>query len=64
VLHYDKLYFHLIGSSSEYAERFSVIRLVLILSHGNAAVESGFSINSDCLTENLQEDSLVAERSV
>ena len=27
-------------------------------------MESGFSINSDCLVENLQEDSLVAQRTV
>jgi hypothetical protein len=38
--------------------------LVLILSHGNADVESGFSINGDMLVENLQEQSLVAQRSV
>jgi len=60
----DNFYFRLIGSSSEYAELFSVIRSVLILSHGNAAVESGFSVNSDFLVENLQEDSLIAQRTV
>jgi hypothetical protein len=38
--------------------------LVLILSHGNAAVESGFSINKDMLVENLMEDSLIGQRMV
>jgi len=37
----NKLYFHPIGSSPKYTELFSVIRLVLILSHEKAAVESG-----------------------
>jgi len=60
----DNFYFRLIGSSSEYAELFSVIRSVLILSHGNADVESGFSVNSDFLVENLQEDSLITQRTV
>ena len=36
----------------------------LILSHGSAAVESGFSINNDMLVENLLEESLVGQRIV
>ena len=35
-----------------------------MLSHGNASVESGFSVNFDMLVENLHEDSLVAQRTV
>lgn len=40
-------------------ELHSVINDVLILSHGNAHVESGFSINKNMLVENLLEESLV-----
>lgn len=40
------------------------IRKILILSHGNAALERGFSINKECLVENLLEESLVAQRTV
>ena len=36
----------------------------MILSHGNASVESGFSVNGDMLIENLHEESLVAQRQV
>lgn len=36
----------------------------LVLFHGNADVERGFSINSNCLVENLMEDSLIAQRSI
>ena len=38
--------------------------MVLILSHGNAQVESGFSINGDILSENLHGESVVAQRQV
>jgi len=35
-----------------------------MLSHGNASVESGFSVNSDILVDNLHEESLVAQQIV
>ena len=34
------------------------------MSHGNASVESGFSVNEDLLVENLLESSLVSKRLV
>ena len=37
---------------------------MLILSHGNVCVESGFSINEDMLLENMKERSLMAYRLV
>ena len=37
------------------------MRLILTLSHGNASVESGFSVNADMLVENLQEESLIKQ---
>ena len=36
----------------------------MILSHGSAAVESGFSISLDFLVENLHESSVVAQRQI
>jgi hypothetical protein len=42
----------------------SFMKQILVLFHGNAAVERSFSINKECLVENLQEDSLVAQRCV
>ena len=38
--------------------------LVLILSHSNATVESGFGVNGDLPVENMNEDSIVAQRVV
>ena len=40
------------------------MRIVLILSHGQARVESGFSINSDILIENMLESTIVSQRIV
>lgn len=40
------------------------VKKFLILSHGNADLESGFSVNRECLMENQHEESLIAERQV
>ena len=40
------------------------IHQVLSMFHGNAAVERSFSINKECLVENLMNESLVAQRVV
>ena len=37
---------------------------MFILSHFNAHVEIGFSVNADMLEENLKEESLIAQRKV
>ena len=42
----------------------TVVKVVLILSHGNASVERGFSVNKDILIENLSEQSLISQRLV
>lgn len=36
----------------------------MILSHGQADVERGFSINKECLITNLKEESLIGQRHV
>jgi len=38
--------------------------MLLLLSHGNATVESGFSVNEDLLVVNIKERSIVALRQV
>ena len=54
----------MLGDKSHFSALWQIVKLTLILSHGNAAVESGFSINNDMLVENLLEDSLVGQRTV
>lgn len=41
-----------------------MMKCLLILSHGQAAVERGYSVNKDMLVENLKERSLIALRLV
>lgn len=58
----DSFYFRLLGNEKKYEELLEIIKLSFILSHGNASVEKGFSINKTILVENLHEESLVNQR--
>lgn len=51
-------------SRKECQELCSFLKKVLILSHGNADLERGFSVNRECLIENQMEQSLVAQRQI
>ena len=45
-----------------YKRLCSVLKIILTLSHGQAAVERGFSINNSVLKVNIKEDSIVAKK--
>lgn len=45
-------------------ELLNFIQKILVMFHGNAAVERGFSINKECLVENLTGPSLISQRCV
>lgn len=60
----DAFYYNVLDNKPDFAEIWQVMKLIFVLSHGNAAVESGFSVNGDMLVENLHEASLVAQRMV
>jgi len=60
----DVFYFNLLCTDDDDAELWSIVKLVLMLSHGNASLESGFSVNSDILLDNLHEESLVTHQIV
>ena len=60
-LRIDTLYMELLKTHIELRK---VVKIVLILSHGNARVEAGVSINEDMLSENMSEEALVAHRIV
>ena len=47
----------LLGHDENYNELMEVLKIAKILSHGNAQVDSGFSVNSDLLIENLRKES-------
>lgn len=47
-----------------FLELWKVVKMCLVLSLGNASVESGFSINKSLLIENLHETTLINQRHV
>jgi hypothetical protein len=51
----DTFNYTTLGDNADFTDVFSVICLILVLSHINASVESGFSVNSDMLVENMSE---------
>ncbi|CAL1672083.1 unnamed protein product [Lasius platythorax] len=46
----------------DYENLWSFMKSIMILSHGNAAIERGFSVNKECLVDNQKEKSLIAQR--
>ncbi|CAL1672566.1 unnamed protein product [Lasius platythorax] len=60
----DNFWVDLITScgKKDYENLSSFMKSVMILSHGNAAVERSFSVNKECLVENQKEKSLIAQK--
>ena len=50
--------------NTKFKKCWDVVKLVFTLSHGQAAVERGFSVNKEPLVEKLQQLSLVSQRIV
>ena len=55
----DELLQTYMGPDEAYAK---LVKLLLVLSHGQASVETGFLVNKEIEIENLKEQSLVAQR--
>ena len=49
-------------SDSKYDKLLPVVKLILVISHGQASVERGFSVNKEVETVNLSDKSVVARR--
>ena len=58
----DEFFFKRIKISNKYAELSQVVIIILTLSHGNADVERGFSLNKGILQNNIQTKSIVMKR--
>ena len=58
----DTLLFETMGSKPSFSRVWDVVKVLLVLSHGQASVERGFSINKEMIVENQKEMSLVAQR--
>ena len=53
-----------IGTATQFMNLLNVVKLVLILSHGQAQVERGFSTNRELLDQNMRGETLIAQRIV
>lgn len=58
----DVWYEDVIGHDLALADLWNVIRQLLVLSHGQATVERGFSVNRQIAVENLKDLSYVSQR--
>lgn len=48
----------------DFKDFMHVIKMICYISHGNANLERGFSVNAECLFENMREESIIARRQV
>ena len=55
-------YSEMLEAKEEYKDLWRTLQLLLTLSHSQAAVERGFSVNKEVLAPNMQEESLQAIR--
>ena len=60
----DFFLFEVLQNQNESQQLWITMQLILTLSHGQATVERGFSVNKEVLAPSLQETSLVAIRLV
>jgi hypothetical protein len=58
----DSFLSELLHTHVEYEELWEIVKILLTLSHGQASVERGFSVNKEVLAPNIQETSLTAIR--
>ncbi|GBM90104.1 hypothetical protein AVEN_185844-1 [Araneus ventricosus] len=57
-------FFYETMNTSKYRNLWKVVEMLLLLSHGQATVEKGFSINKNVKVENMKELSYVSQRFV
>ena len=61
----DEFYWNLLTNQPTYVDKmWPVLKIIMILSHGQADVERGFSINKQLLEDNMKEKSIVCNRIV
>ena len=58
----DKLFYEHMAGNKQLAKVWSVVKLLLLMSHGQATVERGFSVKKEVAVENLTERSFIAQR--
>ena len=62
--HLDEFFFSTNEMYRNYEELSSVIKIILVLSHGQSAVESSFSLGTSYIVENISEESIRNKKSI
>ena len=60
----ENIFHQLCASNENYAKLWPVLEKLLVISHGQASVERGFSANKQALQVNMQKETLVGRRIV
>ena len=60
----DAFFCDVLNTQKTFEDLWTTVKFLLTLSHGQAAVERGFSVNKEAYAPNLKEDSLKAIHSV
>ena len=60
----DTLFYDSLVKKDEYWHLWGIVRVVLLLSHGQATVERGFSTNKETMVDNMAEHTLIGKRVV
>jgi len=60
----DVLLYECMASNSCYSNLWSIVRILLLLSHGQATVEKGFSVNKEVKAQNMAEETFTAQHLV
>lgn len=60
----DNFWLERLNPAEDFKEFRKFLQIVLILSHGNASPERGFSVNKEIIVVNLREESLIAQRAI
>nr|CAD7424724.1 unnamed protein product [Timema monikensis] len=60
----DSFLFNIFINAKACKALLSFCTMIFTMFHGNSAVERGFSVNKECLVENMKERSLISQRSI
>ena len=60
----DQFFHRFLATKEEYSNLWRVVKVILTLSHGQAGVERGFSINKELARDNMDEATYVTSRQV
>ena len=60
----DTMLHKYVGQNSEYDQLWKLIKVLLSLSHGQASVKRGFSVNKYLVVDNMREKTVIAQRIV